>query len=168
MKFKSVLFAVAALFALPAWAADLEVSGAFVRASPAMAGAGAGFLSIVNHGAADRLLGAEASVSKAVELHTHIKDGDVYRMRAVEAIAVPAHGTVQLKPGGDHIMFIGLSEPLKEGAKVAVTLKFEKAGAVKVEMPVLGVGAMGPAMMPGQGMPGQGMPGHGPMEHGKH
>ncbi|MBI2236450.1 MAG: copper chaperone PCu(A)C [Magnetospirillum sp.] len=163
MKFKSALFAAAALFAQPAWAADIEVTGAFVRASPAMAGAGAGFLTIANHGAADRLLGAEASVSKAVELHTHVKDGDVYRMRAVEAIAVPAHGTVQLQPGGDHIMFIGLNEPLKEGAKVPVTLKFEKAGAVKVEMPVLGVGAMGPAMMQGQGM----MPGHGPMEHGK-
>jgi copper(I)-binding protein len=148
MSFKSALVAAAAaLFALPAWAADIEVSGPFMRASPGMAMSGAGYLTIANHGGADRLLGAEANVSKTVELHTHIKDGDVYRMRAVEAIAVPMHGTVQLKPGGDHIMFIGLNEPLKEGTVVPVTLKFEKAGTVKVDMPVLGAGAMGPMMM---------------------
>ncbi|MGE5503540.1 MAG: copper chaperone PCu(A)C [Actinomycetota bacterium] len=157
MKTFAFLAAAALLAAVPAWAGDIEVSGAFVRASPAMANAGAGFVTIKNTGAApDRLLGAEAGVSKAVELHTHIKDGDVYRMRAVDSIPVPAHGSAELKPGGDHIMFIGLTAPLVAGGTVPVKLKFEKAGTVAVDMPIMGVGAVSPGDMPMQ---------HGGMQH---
>lgn len=141
---KTILTLTAALLlAAPVLAADIMVEGAFLRASPKVANAGAGFLTIHNHSAtADSLLGAEAAVSRTVELHTHVKDGDVYRMRPVAAIPVPAHGTVALKPGGDHIMFVGLNAPLKEGDTVAVTLTFENAGKVAVAMPVGAVGAM--------------------------
>jgi periplasmic copper chaperone A len=145
------LFAAAALalFAFPALAADLTVSGAFLRASPKVANAGAGFLTISNSGKTDdKLIGASADVSKTVELHTHIKDGEIMRMRQVQSIAVPAGGAAQLKPGGDHVMFIDLKGPLMEGDKVPVTLVFEKAGKIDVVMPVLGVGAMAaPAAM---------------------
>lgn len=146
---KLLLAAVAVAFAFPALAADLEVSGAFIRASPKVANAGAGFVTIKNSGKQDdKLIAASANVSKSVELHTHIKDGEIMRMRKVEAINVPAGGAAELKPGGDHVMFIDLNGPLKEGDKVAVTLKFEKGGEVKVEMPVLAVGAMAaPAAM---------------------
>lgn len=134
--------AAALLFAAPACAADLSVSDAFLRASPKVGNVGAGFVTITNTGAtADRLMGASADVSKRVELHTHIKDGEIFRMRQVESIAVPAGGKTELKPGGDHIMFIDLTAPLKEGQKVPVTLSFEKAGKITVEVPVLSVSA---------------------------
>ncbi len=140
------LFAAAAvllLAATPVLAGDMEVSGAFLRASPKVANAGAGFLTVKNAtGQDDRLIGAQADISKIVELHTHVRDGDIMRMRPVEAIALPAGATAELKPGGDHVMFINLSKPLEEGQKIPVTLVFEKAGRKTVEMPVLSVGAM--------------------------
>jgi len=140
---KLLLAATAIAFAFPALAADLEATGAFIRASPKVANAGAGFVTIKNSGKQDdKLVAASANVSKTVELHTHIKDGEIMRMRQVESIAVPAGGAAELKPGGDHIMFIDLNGPLKEGDKVDVTLKFEKGGDVKITMPVLSVGAM--------------------------
>lgn len=140
------IIAIAAAFALAAssaLAADLEISGAFMRASPKVANAGAGFLTIKNSGTQDdKLVAAEADISKIVELHTHVKDGEIMRMRKVESIAVPAGGVAELKPGADHVMFINLHKPLAEGDKVAVTLVFEKAGRKSVEMPVMSVGAM--------------------------
>ena len=144
---KTILAAALMMLAGPAFAADIEIAGPFMRAAPMVGGNGAAFLTIRNHGNADRLVAAEADISKSVELHTHIKDGDVFRMRKVDAIAVPMHGTVDMKPGGDHVMFIGLKEPVKEGRKVAMTLVFEKAGKVAVEVPVLAAGAMAPGAM---------------------
>ncbi|MBI2241985.1 MAG: copper chaperone PCu(A)C [Magnetospirillum gryphiswaldense] len=145
---KKLLLAAAAIaFAFPALAADLEVTGAFIRASPKVASSGAGFVTIKNTGKQDdKLVAASANVSKSVELHTHIKDGEIMRMRKVESIAVPAGGAAELKPGGDHIMFIDLNAPLKEGDKVDVTLSFEKGGQVKVSVPVVGIGAMAAPM----------------------
>ena len=153
----TALAAALAFAAFPAFAGDMEISGAFVRASPKMAGTGAGFLTIKNAtGQDDKLVGAETDVSKTAELHTHVKDGEVMRMRQVQSIALPANGMAELKPGGDHIMFMGLQKQLKEGDKVPLTLVFEKAGKKTVEMPVLGVGAMA---APAQQMPAHGMPG---------
>jgi periplasmic copper chaperone A len=142
---KSIAIAAAMLLSVSAaaWAADIEVDAPFMRAAPMAGGTGAAFMTIKNHGAADRLLSAEAGISKTVEIHTHIKDGDVFRMRKVDSLAVPEHGTAELKPGGDHIMFIGLEAPVKEGTTVPVTLKFEKAGTVVVQVPVKSAGAMG-------------------------
>jgi hypothetical protein len=78
-------------------------------------------------------------------------------MRRVEAIEVPADGMASLRPGGFHIMLIGLTEPLKEGERFPLTLTFEKAGSVTVEVAVEGVGSMGPQQ---DGMD------HGTMDHG--
>ena len=71
-------------------------------------------------------------------------DGDVIRMRPVEAIDVPAGSTVRLEPGGLHIMFVGLERPLAEGERFAATLSFERSGSVAVAFAVMGVGAMSP------------------------
>lgn len=140
--------AVAAMIAFPCAAADIRVSDAFLRASPKMAQSGAGFLTITNSGAQDdRLIAAAAAVSKKVELHTHVRDGDVMMMRRVDFIAVPAGGRAELKPGGDHVMFMGLHAPLTEGDTVPVTLTFEKAGTIEVAMPVKAMGAMAPMAM---------------------
>ena len=136
-------------------AAEIEVVAPWARASAGMAGAGAAFMDIKNGGAADRLVAASAGVSKSVELHTHIKEGEVMKMRQVEAIDVPAGGMVHLKPGGLHVMFIGLKAPLKEGETFPLTLTFEQAGDMTVDVDVKAPGAMG--SMHGHGkMSGQG------------
>jgi copper(I)-binding protein len=92
-------------------------------------------------------------VSDVAELHTHIKDGEVMRMRQVEDIPVKAGETVVLQPGGLHVMFMGLHEGLKEGQTFPLTLTFEKAGPVETTVTVGAAGAMG-AMN------------HGAMDHG--
>jgi copper(I)-binding protein len=125
-----------------AWAVD--VHDAWARASAGMARAGAAFLTIVNHGGADdRLIAASAPVSAVTELHTHIMDGEVMRMRQVADIPVPAGETVRLQPGGLHIMFMQLEEPLTEGQTFPLTLTFEAAGDMVVPVTVAGPGAMG-------------------------
>jgi hypothetical protein len=97
---------------------------------------GAGYLKLTNTGATDRLITAQAEVSEIVELHTHINDNGVMRMRKVEAIDIAAGGKTELVPGGLHIMFINLKAPLKDGDTFPVTLKFEKAGEIKVPFKV--------------------------------
>ena len=90
----------------------------------------------------------------------------IMKMRPVEGgIAVPAEGMAELKPGGLHVMLLGLAAPLAEGATIPVTLTFEKAGAITVEVPVMKAGATaGPAMDGHHRMDGHGqMEGHGKM-----
>jgi len=125
-----------------AFAGNIEVTDAWARASAKMARAGAAFLTIKNTGGADRLIAAKSGVSKKTQLHTHIKDGEIMKMRHIEAISVPASGMAMLKPGGDHVMFMGLSSPFKEGSKFPLTLVFEKAGEVTTHVMVKGVAAM--------------------------
>lgn len=114
-----------------------KVEGAWARPTVAGQSGGGGFLKITGGAAADRLVGASAGVSKMVELHTMEMDGNVMRMRAVEGIDVPAGAAVELKPGGLHVMFMGLTKTLKAGDSFPLTLRFQKAGEVKVEMKVM-------------------------------
>jgi periplasmic copper chaperone A len=114
----------------------IEIGHPYARATAPGQPSGGGYLSLSNAGANDRLLSASAEVSKAVELHTMSMEGDVMRMRQVDAIELPAGKKVELKPGGLHIMFIGLKAPLKQGDKFPLKLKFEKAGEVTVEVSV--------------------------------
>lgn len=148
MKFL-VLGAMLCAAAVPALAGDaatgsIAIQSAWARASAGQAPNGAAFMTIVNKGAqADTLLSATAGVSKTVELHTHVKEGEVMKMRPVESINVPAGATVELKPGGDHVMFMGLSQKLEQGGSFPLTLTFAKAGEVKVTIDIQGPGAMG-------------------------
>lgn len=120
----------------------IRVQQPFARATPAKVGGA--FMLLQNGGAtADRLLKAESPVAASVELHTHVKDGEAMRMRPVESIALPAGGEAKLEPGGYHIMLIGLWQPLKEGTHFPLTLIFEKAGKITVEVPVQKAGASG-------------------------
>jgi copper(I)-binding protein len=113
-----------------------KVEGAWARPTVAGQSAGGGFLRITGGSAADKLVAARTPVSPSVELHTMTMDGDVMRMRAIDAIAVPAGKTVELKPGGLHLMFVGLQQPLAAGAQFPLTLRFEKAGEVTVQVKV--------------------------------
>jgi copper(I)-binding protein len=84
----------------------------------------------------ERLVGGSSPVARKVETHVHIKDGDILRMREVKGYDIPAKGAFELKPGGAHLMLVDLKGPLKEGEKIPVLLKFERAGEVKVDFDV--------------------------------
>ncbi|MCO8146182.1 copper chaperone PCu(A)C [Rhodovulum tesquicola] len=125
--------------ALPALAGDIEVQDPYARASTMMSKSGAAFMVLVNTGAEeDRLVSAASDVAERVELHTHEADANgVMRMVEVEeGFAIPAGGSHALKRGADHVMFLGLTRPLAQGDSVTVTLTFEKAGEMVVEIPV--------------------------------
>ena len=142
------LIAAAALFASPAWAQDyklgsLQISQPWTRATAPTAKAGGGFVTITNKGTApDRLIAARSTVSDKVEIHEMKMDGNVMRMRELDkGLEIAPGATVELKPGGLHIMFMELKAPFAKDAKVPVTLVFEKAGSIDVEMPVQAMGA---------------------------
>ncbi len=106
---------------------------------------GGGFLIIRNTGATpDRLVSATSPAAGRLELHTHVRDGDVMRMRPVADIPVPANGEVTLQPGGLHLMLIGLTQPMNAGQSIPVTLRFERAGEVTVQLAVQAAGARQP------------------------
>ncbi|UPY35210.1 copper chaperone PCu(A)C [Sediminicoccus sp. KRV36] len=107
---------------------------------------GGGYLIIRNTGATpDRLVSATSPAAGRMELHTHIRDGDVMRMRPVTDIPVPANGEVTLQPGGLHLMLIGLTRPMNDGQSIPVTLRFAQAGEVTVQLAVQAAGARTPA-----------------------
>jgi hypothetical protein len=114
-------------------AGDLEVTGAFARASVGASDTTAAYLTISNRGQADdRLTGARSPAATAVELHTMEMSGGMMRMRAVESAAIPAGRSIAFEPGGDHLMIIGLKAPLKAGDTLELTLSFEHAGEIDV------------------------------------
>jgi len=149
MKLLPTLAALCALaLTSPALAADIAVSSPWARASAPNAPNGACYLEIANTGKEpDRLVSASSPVAAKVELHTHLMDNGVMKMRPVDAFEVAPGEPQVLRPGGNHIMLMGLKETLKAGARFPVTLTFAKAGAVTVEVPVQDAGAMAPAGM---------------------
>jgi len=130
--------------ALPAWA-QVTVERPWTRATPPGAKVGAGFMTLKSAGVADRVVGASSPAAGRVEMHVTIRDGDVMKMREVKAIDVPAGGSVELKPGGAHLMLMDLRRTLKQGEKVPLTLKLEKGGELKLELSVEELGARQPA-----------------------
>ena len=112
---------------------DITVHQPWARGGASMM---AGYMKLENQGKADRLLSASSEVSEALELHQHVHDNGVMRMRKIDSIALPAKETIELKPQGLHLMFIRLKKPLVEGERFTVTLHFEKAGKVPVEFVV--------------------------------
>ncbi len=142
MSFRTTLLVAtsAALFALPVLAgSEITVTDAYARSSGMNARSGAAFMTIVNTGdEGDQLIAARTDAAKRAELHTHIKgEGGVMQMRRVEGgFSIPAHGEHQLARGGDHVMLMGLTRPLIDGESLTLTLVFEKAGEVSVEVPV--------------------------------
>lgn len=116
--------------------AQVKIEQAWARPTVPGQQGGGGFLSITS-ASPDRLVSGSTPLAERFELHTMAMKGDVMEMRQVDAIELPPGKTVELKPGGLHVMFIGLKQPLALGSKVPVTLKFEKAGDVKVEFDVM-------------------------------
>jgi periplasmic copper chaperone A len=134
--------AAAAKQPAPVVAGDLEITAYRAKAMLPGQPVGGGYLSIANKGAApDRLLAVTSPNAHTVEIHTMEMVNDVMTMRPVTGgLEIPAGATVELKPGGTHLMFKMVSEPFKEGGEVPVTLEFEKAGKVDLTLPVTGLG----------------------------
>lgn len=115
---------------------SLAISGAYARATIGNAPNSAAYLEIASSGAADRLISAATPAAKAVELHTTVKTGDVMQMKRIDAVEIPAGGTAELAPGGAHVMLLGVTERLKDGAQIPLTLTFEMAGEVHLMIPI--------------------------------
>lgn len=135
-------------------AGDLVISHPFSRATLPNAPVAGGFFTVKNNGAADdRLIGASSDVADRLEIHEMAMDGDIMRMRQLkDGLPLPAGETVELKPGGYHIMFMGLNQPLIEGETVNVILVFEKAGEIEIPLPIGAPNAKGDAGMHHGGM----------------
>jgi copper(I)-binding protein len=136
------------LLAIPAGAHEtakgpIRVEHPWSRPTPPNARAGVVYLGLSSQ-ADDRLIGGSSPMADRVELHKHEMEGDIARMRPVDAIELKPGAMVMLQPGGLHIMMIGLKESLKAGTRFPLTLRFEKAGEVKI---VVAVEASRPAGM---------------------
>ena len=148
--FASVLF-VAALCAAPARAqevkaGDLVITQAWTRATPNGAKIGGGYLTIENKGSTpDRLIGGSADIAGKLEVHEMAMKDGVMTMRPLgDGLTIDPGKVVKLAPGGYHLMMFDLKSPLKQGDTLPITLKFEKAGEVKVSLAVQGIGAQAP------------------------
>jgi copper(I)-binding protein len=150
-KFKVLLasLVLAGPFGAPAGAqivtaGDIEISNPQARAMVPGAKVGGGYLSITNKGNADdKLVGITSTRAKSSEIHQMNVDNGVMTMRLVAGgVVIPAGQTVELTPGGYHVMFTDVTEPFKQGETVRATLTFEKAGQVAVEFAVGGASAM--------------------------
>jgi hypothetical protein len=141
---KSVLILLAGLlWALPLAGAsaheykigDLTIQHPWARASIGAAKAGAAYFVIVNEGTEpDRLIATATPVAKRAQLHTHLIEDGVAKMRPVEAVEVAPGAPTVLQPGGLHVMLMGLTAPLEEGGRFPLTLTFERAGTLEVEV----------------------------------
>ena len=119
----------------------IQIDKAWARATVSGQSAGGGFLTIRNAGEADELIGGSTSIAARLELHSMQMEGSMMQMRRLDGIAIPAQGSVELKSGGLHLMFMGLKTPLRAGTSIPLILHFRKAGKVPVQMQVQPLGA---------------------------
>ncbi len=116
---------------------DLVIEDAWIRAAPAGAPVAGGYLRITNKGeAADKLVSVSAEFAGMSEIHEMAMEGDVMKMRPIDGLAIGPGETVELKPGGFHLMFMKPNTQVKDGDTHTVTLTFENAGAIEMDMPV--------------------------------
>jgi len=125
----------------------IRIEQVWSRATPNGAGVGAGYLRVTNTGSTpDRLLGGSTDVAARIEPHDMKMEDGVMKMRALaDGIEIAPGATLELKPGGMHLMILGLKQPLKAGESFPATLRFEKAGSTPVTFNVLGMGASPPS-----------------------
>jgi copper(I)-binding protein len=151
-------FALSVLVAATAQAADYDVGRIHItqpwaRATPKGASSAAAYLTITNNGATpDRVSCVASDASAKCQIHLMTTEGGVMKMRPVEeGLEIKPGETVTLKPGGLHIMLTGLTHPLAQGGTLKMTLKFEQAGSVDVDYPVVAIGAAAPGVSAGGG-----------------
>ena len=135
--FFALLLLPTMLMADDGYNANLMITDAWARPLPAVSKNGAAYITLMNHSSeSDRIISAKSSVAKKVEVHTHIHKDGVMSMKKVDALEIPVGQTVVFKPGGLHLMLMGLKQPMKEGAEFSIDLHFEKAGDMTVTVKV--------------------------------
>ena len=118
---------------------------AWARATPPGATVGAAYLIVRNNGDQDdSLVSAASEAAESIEVHETVEENGVARMRPLEGAGIPAGGALVMRPGGAHLMLMGLAAPLKEGGSFPLTLNFEKAGTMTIEVQVAPLGADAP------------------------
>lgn len=127
-----LLLAPAPGFAVP----PIAITAAWARATPPGVTTAAAYLTLTNEGPADRLLGAASPAARQVLLHAEVEEHGMQHMRQLESVEVPAHTHVELAPGQSHLMLVGIGAPLKPDTTIKVTLRFEKAGDLTIDVPV--------------------------------
>lgn len=154
---KTLLAAATSLLLIATAAAQpapVEITNAWARATPGGAETGAVYLTVTAP-AGDRLTGLETPAASKAELHEMKMEGGIMKMRALSEVDVPAGAAVTLKPGGVHVMLLGLKHPLRAGDKFPLVLDFAKAGRREVSVTVEKTGAMRPV---GQSNSAAGLP----------
>ena len=124
-----------------ALADEIMIHDGWARASLGNAPNSAAYMTLMTHGDADRLIAVSTPVAERAELHSHVMDGDIARMRPVEAIEIAPEEPAMLEPGGLHVMLMGLTVKLEEGGTLPLVLTFENAGEITVDLPILGLKA---------------------------
>ena len=131
-KFVLSIASIAAVFG-----ADVEIDGAYARASIPNAPNSAAFFVIKNNSDKDiAITSANSDIAEKNELHTHIKENKMMKMMKIEKLVVPAKSSLELKSGGDHVMLIGLKKELKAGDEISLELSFSDGDKKKIKVPV--------------------------------
>jgi len=121
---------------------DISIGHIWARATPAGATTAAIYVPLLNTGMEeDKLVGATTDLADKIEIHGETKENGITKMTMLAAIDLEPNQPVTLEPGGMHLMVVGLKQPLKEGDMFPLTLKFEKAGEIKVEAKIAAIGA---------------------------
>ena len=131
-KFVLSIVSIAAVFG-----ADVEIDGAYARASIPNVPNSAAFFVIKNNSDKDiAITGANSDIAEKNELHTHIKENKMMKMMKIEKLVVPAKSSLELKSGGDHVMLIGLKKELKAGDEISLELSFSDGDKKSIKVPV--------------------------------
>jgi copper(I)-binding protein len=143
----ALLAGAAPVLAGDVMAGPLKISAAWARATPKGASIGGGYLTITNIGSTpDTFVGGSTPISGKLEIHEMSMANGVMKMRPVSGgIVIKPGETITLKPGGYHLMFVGLKQQLQQNGHFKATLEFEKAGKVDVDFSIAGIGASGPS-----------------------
>ena len=130
----------------------VKIQNLWARATPGKATTGAAYMTIHNKGnLTDRLMFVRSKVANRIELHTHTTDNNVMRMRQVDGVNILARTSLIFKPGGYHLMLIGLHKPLRKGEHFEAEFVFKRSGNLKGMVKIMGVGASHGNMMPQAG-----------------
>ena len=131
-KFVLSIASIAAVFG-----ADVEIEGAYARASIPNVPNSAAFFVIKNNSDKDiAITSANSDIAEKNELHTHIKENKMMKMMKIEKLVVPAKSSLELKSGGDHVMLIGLKKELKAGDEISLELSFSDGDKKSIKVPV--------------------------------
>lgn len=131
-KFVLSIVSIAAVFG-----ADIEIEGAYARASIPNVPSSAAFFVIKNNSDKDiAITSANSDIAEKNELHTHIKENQMLKMMKIEKLVVPAKSSLELKSGGDHVMLMGLKKELKAGDEISLELSFSDGDKKSIKVPV--------------------------------